>query len=89
MRALAREAAQVHWRRVVCARVSSGSSQKIGGEMGPAFEEVFLQNAVRDRVLGAHHNAAELQNKYKKEAEEGGAVAEGSPPLAGSSAHLL
>lgn len=37
-------------------------------------------------VLGAHCNAAELQNKYKEEVEEGGAVAEGSPLLAGGSA---
>ena len=68
--------------------MSSGSGRKIRGETVPAFEEVFLQNAVRDGVcvLGAHCNAAELQNKYKEEVEEGGAVAEGSPLLAGGSA---
>jgi len=74
---------------VVCALVSSGSSHKIGGETVPAFEEAFLQNAVRDLVcaLGAHCSAAELQNKHKKEVVEGGAAAEGSLLLAGGSAH--
>lgn len=50
VRALARETVQVTG--VQCF-VSSGSGQKIGSEPVPAFEETFLRNALRDRVLAA------------------------------------